>query len=185
MNKEAINIEFLGQFIQEGIYILPEDRLVPASDSVEEKREDKDNKEKAVIDVEDVIPKLAQLGEFRKQVLILVNNKIDSIITEEEKDFFAKLIPAIKLTWADVAIVNIQSIANNEKDLYNYINTFDYKVLLAFTGQIASLKAIAEVELYKSIKSASKLHLLANPISELNLQKDQKVLLWKELQQIF
>ncbi len=186
MNKEEeINIQFLGQFIQEGIYLLPEEMQKPKSSKQEEKREDTQAKEEINLESEDLIPILPQLGEFRKQVLILVNNASNSIISNEEKEFFSKLIPAIKLTWTDVAVVNINSIANNEQDLFDFIQSYEYTFLLAFTGQISSLKRTFDVELYTPNKSAGKIHLLANPVSELNGDKSQKVKLWDELKQIF
>lgn len=184
-NREEINIQFLGQFIQEGIYVLPEEQTVPPSSIVEQKREENQAVEEINPQSEEIIPKLPQIGEFRKQILILVNNPKSDGITEEEKDFFSKLIPAIKLTWTDVAVVNINSLIGNEQDLLEFINSYDYKFLLAFTGELPVLKFSANGNLYESIKSASKIHLASNPVNELNNDKAEKVKLWNELQQIF
>lgn len=183
-NREEINIHFLGQFIQEGIYLLPEEQTVPTTSIIEEKREESPATEE-LAPSEEIIPKLPQIGEFRKQVLILVNNPQSDGITEEEKDFFSKLIPAIKLTWPDVAAVNINSLVNYEQDLQDFINSYDYKFLLAFTGKLPTLKFSVNGNLFESIKSAGKIHLVSNPISELNQSKAQKVSLWNELQRIF
>jgi len=187
MNKEEVNIQFLGQFLHEGIYVLPEELKHDTAETKEEKREETKAEVTVTDEIveENLLPKLPQLGEFRKQVLILVNNPKDSIITDEEKDFFGKLLPAIKLIWSDVAVVNIYSISENEQDLFDFANSYDYKFLLAFTGELSTLKLITETNLYQSIKSASKIHLISNPVSELNTDKAQKISLWKELQQIF
>ncbi|MFZ6663121.1 hypothetical protein [Peijinzhouia sedimentorum] len=183
-NREEINIHFLGQFIQEGIYVLPEEQIVSMTSIIEERREENP----PVADLaqsEEIIPKLPQIGEFRKQVLILVNNPQSDGITEEEKDFFNKLIPAIKLTWPDVAAVNINSLVNYKQDLQDFINSYDYKFLLAFTGKLPTLKFSIDGNLFESIKSAGKIHLVSNPVSELNQSKALKVGLWNELQRIF
>lgn len=63
------------------------------------------------------IRKARHLGNFDRQVLVIVNNGGVAFIEDQELQFFTNVLTACRLGLADIAIVNINGLQPNEPSL--------------------------------------------------------------------
>jgi hypothetical protein len=182
MNKEEINENaFLAEFLNEGLYLIPGD----APTAIGEKRREVEEPQFLHPPAVSYGP-LRSYGEFKKNVLLITAESGIHFPSENQKNFFDKFLTALKLTWADVRLLDIQPIANKHDLLDDELDKHDYHMMLAFTGKNSAVASLLDLEPYKLQKASSRLLLLADTIDELENDpgKNKKRLLWTEVQKM-
>ena len=122
------------------------------------------------------------LGGNKKNILILVENRNEMYLTDDDLQFLTGILNACGLSMADVAIVNTYNLQHKILDLKN---KFYPIILMAFGINWNVLGIENTLPLYQStiiseinVINAQPLHLLAKNVEE-------KKILWNCLKQIF
>lgn len=123
------------------------------------------------------------LGKNAKKVMIATSSKDHAYLAENELEMLINMLSACGLALEDVAILNT---ANNAAATYDVIlQELTPAKLLFFGVKPSSLDFPLEIPLYK-IQKFNGMNLLSSAsFSELQSNKDEKVKLWKSLQELF
>lgn len=121
------------------------------------------------------------LGKNQKQILILVNDAINEVSTEQGRELLRKLVKAIELTANDFALVNYANYGNAKfSDLKNF---FSCKLLLSF-GVTAQQLELAEQPLHQLSATENIQLVFTNNLHDLDSDQASKKVLWGSLQQL-
>ncbi len=168
-NKNA----FLPYFITEDIYVVS-DEVVEIIAPIEEV------KEVAESAPEYIAPPIKYKGENRKGILILVENNEGEYLSSEDEIFLSKILHAVGIQLDDIALVNVNTIEGISQFL-----EIKHTTVIAFTTKYAEINEAISNELYQ-IKTQEKVQiLLAHPLHEISQEKEKKIKLWKQLQDLF
>ncbi|HEV2833490.1 MAG TPA: hypothetical protein VGW31_16030 [Hanamia sp.] len=127
--------------------------------------------------------KIASLGENKRNILFLVNNKEFKFLSDKEMKLLSDLISACKLSMADISLVNFnQNPGINYQDL---VEQFHSKKILIFGIALSELQLPFTIPFFQIQKFQEQVY-LTNPsledfISNVNLKKE----LWNCLKKIF
>lgn len=128
-------------------------------------------------------PKYQLLGENRKGLVIAVSVSEKDFALLPRNAFLTKVLSAIQRSPADVAFVNVK---RGEK-----LRTFDLAKetqlnhLVAFGPGLLDMSADSKVTLYKPAALGPVPLLIADPVSDIEVDVTKKKLLWSGLQAIF
>ena len=158
------NAEALRLFFTEDIY------LVAESNPMEEKVITKKSK-----------AEFKFLGKNQKRVLILVNDPINDVSSEQGRELLRKLVKAIDLTANDFALVNY---ANYTSEKYTDLNGFfDCKLMIAFGVAPAELDLPTQ-PFHQLVSYSEATHVFAKNLHDLDADLASKKILWASLQQL-
>jgi hypothetical protein len=127
--------------------------------------------------------KIASLGENKRNILFLVNNKEFKFLSDKEMKLLSDLISACKLSMADISLVNFnQNPGINYQDL---VEQFHSKKILIFGIALSELQLPFTIPFFQIQKFHEQVY-LTNPsleefISNINLKKE----LWNCLKKLF
>jgi len=126
------------------------------------------------------------LGENKKNIVVLVNEKNAVHINDDNLAVLNNILLACKLNMADVAIVN----CFNQKVSFNVLkNQFAAIVYIAFAIDSAAIQLPFQTTLYEPFNSNNFIWLQANPLESMiennNEAKAEKRKLWNCLKLIF
>ena len=176
------NAEALRLFFTEDIYLVAEnnpiDKIVGGSDTLI-------SRESAVEEIaaNEQKPKTAfkYLGKNQKNILILVNDPVNDVSSEQGRELLRKLVKAIDLTANDFALVNY---AKYSSEKYEDLNTFfNCKLLIAFGVSPAALDLPTQ-SFHQLITYREATHVFAKDLHELDADLASKKVLWASLQKL-
>ncbi|WP_231459101.1 MULTISPECIES: hypothetical protein [unclassified Pedobacter] len=121
------------------------------------------------------------LGGNKKSVLILVNDNVNDVSTEQGRDLLRKIVKAIDLVTADFALLNYAAYHNTDfSELQQFFNP---QLMLSFGVDIHQLKLNLawknEIILYQNTRM-----IFAPNLHDLDADLPAKKMLWANLQLI-
>ncbi|HEX5151271.1 MAG TPA: hypothetical protein VFW07_07470 [Parafilimonas sp.] len=136
----------------------------------------------------DALPKQEKnyLGNYDRKIIVLVNDKNNMYLNDEEMEFLTGILNACKLNFAHIALINF---SNNPVDFNQLRKKMQAEYLLMFgvstlQVQLPFTMPDYQVQQYDNCKIVT-----APSLNELNKKtpdaKTQKTKLWKSLQNIF
>lgn len=134
----------------------------------------------------DATLKISRLGNFEKQVLVFVTDNISLHLADPELELLSKMLQAVKLSLADIALINTakQSISWNE-----VINDMPAKAVILFGVEPSSIGIPMRLPHFRVHRwnDASFVH--SPSLADINApspdQTKWKKDLWKALQEVF
>ncbi|MEE1947084.1 hypothetical protein VRU48_18305 [Pedobacter sp. KR3-3] len=121
------------------------------------------------------------LGKNQKQILILVNDNVNEVSTEQGRELLRKLVKAIDLTANDFALVNY---ANYVEAKFQDLSTFfSCKLVLSF-GVTAQQLDLAEQPLHQLAMLENIQFVFTHNLHSLDSDQQSKKVLWGSLQQL-
>lgn len=181
MNSDHSDLAFLKDFLGKNLVLLPGDQAAAARSEA--------GKEKTLSQPPppaDPVPSLPQYGKFAKRILLLTAHESEHFPKPAEKMFLDKFLPAIQYSWADVKLVNVQTILKEPDIFQSFLEAEGYVLLIAFLPTDHHVLKTLDVAAYKPGKRGGKWHFLADPIEALEAdeQKVMKRKLWDGMQAI-
>ncbi|MTI32321.1 DNA polymerase III subunit psi, partial [Xanthovirga aplysinae] len=167
----SLQKSFLPLFIQEPIYVFDEDPhqeilnkeelpSSPASSAIlKEQYENAEGSLNQSFSREKKRETLSFKGENKKRILVASEK-----MSLEEESLFSKILQSVKLTYSDIALVQIHS----EKDLEG-LNTIEYNIFLSFGVQSQAFPD-SQINFYNIYLKEKKRFLLVDKLE--NLAKD-------------
>ncbi len=176
------NAEALRLFFTEDIYLVAESnpvaKIVEGLNNLNAKGE---NIQQPIATTQKPKTEFQFLGKNQKNILILVNDAVNDVSTEQGRELLRKLVKAIDLTANDFALVNYaRYTSENYTDLSNF---FSCKLMMSFGVSAADLD-LPNQELNQLIKHNETTHIFAKNLHDLDADLTSKKVLWTSLQQL-
>ena len=128
-------------------------------------------------------PKLLKyLGNNQKNVLVFVSHQDLPFLPDKELDFLTNVLSACKLSMADIGIINVHGVDQDE--VKNIINSQATNVLL-FGIEPLSIGLPINFPFYQLQQFAGKTYLSAPGLEHLQEDKTAKQKLWTSLKNLF
>ena len=124
------------------------------------------------------------LGKNEKSILILVSKDTVAFLEENELNFLSSVLGACKLSLADVAIVNINSIANNTS-YTKFLSQLKSKTVLLFNIDTKRIDLPFNFPDFQLQQFDHCTYLSAPSLKEIEENKTLKTQLWNCLKNIF
>lgn len=158
---------FLPFFLREPVYVVPEPEKVPE---------------------EPTVPPLPAFGLGKKDILVLVQEANYSFLSPADQSFLYKILQAVNLSADDIVLVNWQSAqpflqAGSTLDQHLPAQTHQTILVFGELPQPWSQSNFFERYTVKSNETQRFLH--AESLEVLSRNPEQKLRLWKCLQQLF
>lgn len=135
------------------------------------------------VDKADIAAPWKWLGDNKKNILVIVNNKEVVHLPDSELSFFTGILSACKLTVADVAIVNIN---NHPQASYKELTSFfTSKIVFLFDIEPAAFGLPMNFPHYQIQSFAGNSFLYSPSLKDLEDDKVQKSKLWICLKRLF
>lgn len=158
---------FLPFFIREPVYVVPEPDKPPA---------------------EPTPPTLPVAGSITSPVLILTDTPEHPFLSSTDQTFLEKILNAVNLSTNDIALVNwhpVRSFLEEGAMLDQYLPGHAYQTLIVF-GEVPHPWSKSNFfEAYVVKTDETQRYLQADTLEILSHDPEQKVRLWKCLQQLF
>jgi len=158
MNK--LSDEHLYLLLDEPIYVLEEHFESHEITKVPDVKTVKSNEASVLI-----------MGENQKGILILVDEKNDEVISEEDKNFLFKGLNALKIFVEDVAIAKM----NDQNEISESIN---FSVCIRFSDDLEKVFYQPETE-----EGVTRLN--CHSLAKIRSEQDLKLKFWRSLQALF
>ncbi|MBW8051127.1 MAG: hypothetical protein FVQ77_12465 [Cytophagales bacterium] len=170
MNLKPVNPNLLSLFMKEDIYLVNEGKGKGAS--VDESGSEK---------------KLEYFGEFKKQLLVLVEDNENAYLSESSKEFFENILKAIEHTYKDIALLNLGSPASKrlKVDFQSFADYFDFTKLIIFGDLFNQVSEIKYPQKYHLYSKEGQTILLADSLDEIKNDIEKKKKLWEALKAVF
>ncbi len=172
---------FLSLFLEEGIYVV-EQKTEKAEESVEETiivepNEEEQHEEESLEESK----LLDHFGNNKKSFAFLLDYECEEHISIKDKLVLDRVIAAVNLTYEDIAIINLSKYNIHQfNDLHNLLQN---KYYIGFKLSSNFRMEYPQNELQK-LQDAT-LIFLDFSIAEMAMSKEQKMILWKSLKEIF
>ena len=129
---------------------------------------------------------LYSLGNFEKNILVLVNDKTSLHLADPELELLGKMLQALKLSFADIAILNIATQECHWEMIYKQLPT---KRVVLFGVEPTDIKIPVRFPHFR-VQRWSEISFLYSPaLAEINSPSENQVIykkeLWKALQEMF
>lgn len=174
--------KFLSYFITEPVYLVRESRPKPSDPAVSEEKKTPVVQKSAESEKSPALPIFPYQGKNLKKVLVLFHHASEEKLAQKEEIFLGKILHAVNLNFDDVALLNINLIKHEE---YTHLTHFDAKVWLSFGVKSEKLAFKPTTTPYEIITDSGVRYLLADPLEEIQQEKDKKVKLWNNLKLLF
>jgi len=163
---------FLPFLLNESIYLVPEDKPVSKTEQlIEEEKSDKPEDH------------LTWQGKNQQQVVILIKYPNNQYLDETQRGLMAKILSAVKLTFDDVALINLAHYP--VKHSLDKLTEPGAHFLIAFgitPGDIASERNLILNEIFTRNRTQM---LFTSSLEELEKDRNKKVALWNNLKKMF
>jgi len=176
------NTEFLKYFINEDLYLVDsnEGTTVKVTPAVESELEEEVSTENITLVEEpaeamELVQPLAYKGGNEKGILILVEDSTDEFLNESDLAYLLKILGAVKLSLADIALVNVHRSKNYAE--------LDYNQALVFTAN-HSFK-LPNPTKYSPTQLEGLQILLADPLNQIAASVELRKALWGSLKAIY
>jgi hypothetical protein len=123
------------------------------------------------------------LGKNAKNILLLVNNTEAPYLPDNELSFLTNILSACKLSLADVAIVNLNALPENEIEAA--IQPLEPKYILLFGLEPLSIGLPINFPQFQLQPFNKRTYLYSPALQELDRNKDLKLNLWNSLKTMF
>jgi hypothetical protein len=142
--------------------------------------------ESAQVYVQEKNEKISSLGDFARNILVLVNDPDHIYLGEAELDTLGKMLQALQFSFADIAIVNAAHQKTNWQILQQQ---FAAKKVVLFGVEPADIQIPVRFPHFR-VQNWSNIHFLFSPsLAEINretpTQKQTKMALWTAIKQLF
>jgi hypothetical protein len=127
--------------------------------------------------------KLKYLGKNNQKILILVEEENLAFLTDDHLNFLTNILSACKLSLADIALVNVQSM--DEEDILGAIQELDSKKIISFGIEPLKMGLPAQFPVFQVQPIDSRTYVHAPGLNILENDKAQKQELWKSLKKLF
>lgn len=169
----------LSLFINDDFYLVPE----PGVKSFQ----NNDTKSTAVFLGKKEINRLEFFGEFKKQLLILVEDNENPWLSDSNKEFLGNILKAIGYTYVDIALLNlgnpaIKCLKVNFRSLSDY---FNFSNLIIFGDLFNQIGDVLNLQKYNSYSKKGQTILIADRLDEIINEIEKKKKLWESLQAMF
>ncbi|MCH8319169.1 MAG: hypothetical protein IIA88_11865 [Bacteroidetes bacterium] len=168
MSIKPVNPNLLSLFMKEDIYLINEGEGIGADGSGSEE-------------------KLEYLGEFKKQLLILVEDNENAYLSESDKEFLENILRAIEHTYKDIALLNLgnPALKRLKVDFQSLADYFDFTKLIIFGDLFNQVSDIKSPQKYHPYSKEGQTILLADSLDEIKNDIEKKKKLWEGLQAVF
>jgi hypothetical protein len=123
------------------------------------------------------------LGKNAKNILLLVNNTEIPYLPDNELSFLTNILSACKLSLADVAIMNLNSLPENEIEAA--IQPLEPKHILLFGMEPLSIGLPINFPPFQLQPFNKRIYLCSPTLQELEQNKELKLRLWNSLKTLF
>lgn len=178
------NYFFLSEFLEGDLYWLKKDRKESlGSNNQIINPIQKVEKPKVNVDCQLNLDEYKFQGNYKKRFLILIDDPIYTFLRDEDQNFLEKILKAIKFNFDDVAILNIQSVHNqNFEPIYK---AFLPAYVIFFGIDMKKLQIKFTIENYEPISRVQTHYIKAHSLQELQKNDMYKIQFWKSLQIVF
>ena len=126
---------------------------------------------------------LRYLGKNQQQIVICVSYEGLAFIPDQQLEFLANILKACKLTLADVAIINLQQTGPlNYQQLQQETR---YRYLLLFGKEASAISLPLNFPAYQVQAFNNCTYLSADPLEQIEADKELKTRLWTSLKKVF
>lgn len=126
---------------------------------------------------------IAYLGNYRKRILVIVDQENATFLEDKDLAFFIDIITACKLSLDDVGVVNFSSSPGlNYKRIQDSLQP---SVILCLGVEPSALKFPLEFPHYQVQAYNHQSYLVAPSLQKLAADKGEKLLLWGCLKKLF
>jgi hypothetical protein len=127
-----------------------------------------------------------KLGDFNKQVLVFVDDKTSLHLADAELELLGKMLQAIKLSFADIAIINLA----NQDCKWEFVQTqLPAKQVILFGVEPTSIRIPVRFPHFRVQEWDGISFLFSPALSEINQPSANQVMLkkelWKALREMF
>jgi hypothetical protein len=122
------------------------------------------------------------LGNNQKNVAILIKNKELPFLNDQEFNFLTSILSACKLSLADVAIANLESVNIDPAGLTDELNS---KIVLLFNVTPAEINLPINFPQFQVQQFNKRTYLYAPSFTLIENDKAVKINLWQSLKTIF
>ncbi len=123
------------------------------------------------------------LGNNAKNILVVVNNRNNPYLPDQELNFLTGILSACKLSMEDVAIINMNN--NPGASAKNLTEQFKSRVVLLFDMEPAAIGLPVNFPTYQLQPFAGTTYLGAPSLAQLENDKLEKSKLWVCLKRLF
>ena len=120
------------------------------------------------------------LGGNARNILLLVNNFGVSFLTDNQLDFLLGILSACKLNLADVAIINLNKIA--EKEMFDFLKA---SKIIAFGIKASAIGLPFSIPEFQVQLFNNQTYVFAPELSIIEKEMDLKRKLWVSLKEVF
>lgn len=193
MAQQGEDLSFLAFFLNEPVYLLPEEAPVYIShldEAPDLPTEEASVAEEPVVESEVVAPDVPIFeGENRKAVLVLFHQPNTEQLESSSKTFLQKILSAVEHGPEDVALCNWALLERKEKEepgIYETIQRIDSQKILVFGDLPLAWSMSHFFQKYHISEDAEGRQLLqADDLLNIAQKRDLKVKLWESLQRLF
>ena len=162
LEKFQPTIEMLTEFYNNSVLILDDKQTI--TDSVE-------------------IEKPRFLGQFSKQILILVSHQHNQYLPDSEMELLTAILSACKMSFADIALINSAKLEISDKsELITFMNP---KVVICFGVVDFLIQGIDPTRQFHIQTSFDKQFIHVPSLTDLSKDAAAKKTLWQSLKTIF
>jgi hypothetical protein len=126
---------------------------------------------------------LISAGNNKRKILLIVDDKNASFLSEEPMNFLTGILTACKLTMEDIVLLNIDK--NRESGYEALMKAFKPSIVINFGIKLADLGYPLQFPYYQLQQYNKQTYLSAPPLTELSAQVAEKKKLWACLKTLF
>lgn len=128
-------------------------------------------------------PEKTSIGSNKKNILILLNEESQKIISKKDLDFLEGVLKACKLTLADTCVFNINT--KPDTDYSELTERFQPTKVLLFGIEPAEIKLPLHFPQYQIQQHNAQCYVCFPSLQNIALEKTLKQALWSTLQKLF
>ena len=172
------NLHELASFLEEDLYLLPEDKNLIKSALLQTKKSTSITQVKEEIVEEIQLPPIPVKGNFSKGILILHE---ESELSPEVMDMLVKMVNACGHSMTEIGLVKAEDLENRSMDDFNALNAH---TVLKF-GRVKHLINSIPAPTYEVYTEEETEYLFADSLTAISEDKELKKKLWQALQKLF
>ncbi|MEO1051268.1 MAG: DNA polymerase III subunit psi [Bacteroidota bacterium] len=162
-------------FINEELYLIKGETTPSATEYTSQEEEEP---QELVEEPEEKSIALKYKGENQKSILILVEYESYEFLHADQETLLVKILAAVQLTLADVAVVNMAATDVEQ------MHTLNWQYVISFGVKNEEIFPAPD-KMYDMVLEQDKKMILCDPLHEIGLDNDKKRNLWSCLKSTF
>ena len=120
-------------------------------------------------------------GGYQKKILWIHEEPDHPFLSDDDHEMITKILDACKLSWQEIALVNMSNISKSIKNVLNdYSPNF---LILTLPDQIHLFETYRSI--YSVVRTSSETILITDRLKDIRQNKDLKIKLWHSLKEMF